>query len=62
MINDYTHELVAEMEMGGRQVSTCWEKRPTGKPENSTVIRLNEVTFDRPIPAKIFTLRNLRGR
>ncbi len=49
-------------EMDGRQVPTRWQMRPTDKPENSTVIRLNEVKFDRQIPAKIFTLRNLRGR
>ncbi len=49
-------------EMDGRQVPSRWEMRSTDKPENSTVIQLTEVTFDRPIAAKVFTLRNLRGR
>jgi len=49
-------------EMDGRQLPTRWEMRPTDKPENSTVIVLNEIKFDRPISNKTFTLRNLRGR
>ncbi len=49
-------------EMDGRRLPTRWEMRPTEKPENATVIRLLEVRFDRPIPARVFTLRNLRGR
>jgi len=49
-------------EMGGRQIPTRWEMRSTAKPENSTVIKLNNITFDIPISKKVFTLRNLRGR
>ena len=49
-------------EMDGRRLPTRWEMRPTAKPGNATVIRIEEVTFDRPIPDRIFTLRNLRGR
>jgi len=30
--------------------------------DHVTVIRVHEVSFDRPIPAKLFALRNLRGR
>ncbi|NOY71896.1 MAG: outer membrane lipoprotein-sorting protein [Gammaproteobacteria bacterium] len=60
LIKSLTFSEVREMD--GRQVPTLWEMRPTDKPENSTVIRLSEVIFDRPISEKIFTLRNLRGR
>jgi len=49
-------------EMDGRQLPNRWEMRSTDKPENSTVIRLSEIKFDRSIEANIFTLRNLRGR
>ena len=60
LIKSLTFSEVREMD--GRQVPTHWEMRPTDKPENVTVIRLDEVTFDRPISAKIFSLRNLRAR
>ncbi len=60
LIKSLTFSEVRDMD--GRKVPIRWEMRSTDKPENSTVIRLDEVTFDRPISPKIFTLRNLRGR
>ncbi len=48
--------------MSGRLVPTRWEMRSTDKPKNSTVIELSQIVFDKKIPSKIFTLRNLRGR
>lgn len=60
LLKSLTFSAVAEMD--GRQLPTRWEMRPTDKPENATVIRVKEIRFDRSIPTKIFTLRNLRGR
>lgn len=60
LIKSLTFSEVREMD--GRKVPTRWEMQSTEKPENSTVILLEEVTFDKPIPRKIFTLRHLRGR
>lgn len=47
-------------ELDGRLLPTRWEMRPTAKPGNATVIRLQDVVFDRPLTEDIFTLRNLR--
>ncbi len=58
LIKSLTFSNVREMD--GRQVPTRWQMRTIEKPENSTVIVLDEVTFDRPISAKIFSLRELQ--
>lgn len=47
-------------ELDGRRLPTRWEMRPTAKPGNATVIRIQDVTFDRPLPEGVFTLSNLR--
>ncbi|GBE44924.1 hypothetical protein BMS3Bbin11_00003 [bacterium BMS3Bbin11] len=47
---------------GDRTLPSLWEMRPTQKPGNSTLIRVVDVVFDKPIKDSIFTLRNLRRR
>lgn len=48
--------------IGGRSIPTRWEMRPTAKPGNVTTVILKRATFDAPIPAEIFTQRNLMRR
>jgi len=60
LIKSLTFSNVREIE--GRQIPTRWEMRSTDKPKNATVFELVDITFDKPIPKRVFTLRNLRGR
>jgi outer membrane lipoprotein-sorting protein len=48
--------------LGGRTIPTRWEMRPVGKPENLTTVVMTSATYDAPIPADIFSLRNLTKR
>ncbi len=48
--------------LGGRAVPTRWEMRPVAKPGNVTTVVMRSATYDTPLPADIFTLRNLTKR
>jgi len=47
-------------ELDGRLLPTHWVVRPLAKPGNRTEFRIDEMRFDRPIDAEIFTLGNLQ--
>jgi outer membrane lipoprotein-sorting protein len=47
-------------EVGGRRVPTRTELIEETRPGHRTVIILEQATFDRPIPASVFTQQNLR--
>ena len=46
--------------LGGREIPTRWTMQPVKKPQNKTVFLLKEISFDVPVDAEIFTLRNLQ--
>ncbi|HSA69448.1 MAG TPA: outer membrane lipoprotein-sorting protein [Burkholderiales bacterium] len=46
--------------MGGRQIPTRWQLRPTDKPGNSTTLLIKSAVYDRPIDPEVFTQRNLQ--
>ena len=46
--------------MGGRTIPTRLELTPEKKPQNKTVLILEKVVFDRPVPDYIFTLQHLK--
>lgn len=46
--------------LGGREIPTRWTMQPVKKPQNKTVFLLKEISFDAPVDAEIFTLRNLQ--
>ena len=46
--------------VGGRRVPTRWEMRPESKPGNATHIVLKTAVYDQPIPADVFSQRNLQ--
>ena len=48
--------------MGGRHLPTRWRMQTVGKQGHDTVIVIKEVSFDRPIADKVFSLSNLRIR
>ncbi|MBI3898874.1 MAG: outer membrane lipoprotein-sorting protein [Gammaproteobacteria bacterium] len=47
-------------ELGGRLIPTRWQMQPVQKPQNRTEFVLRQMTFDAPIPADVFALRNLQ--
>jgi len=47
--------------IGGRTIPTRWTMVPVAKPGHRTVMRIHEITFDRPIEANRFTQANLRN-
>jgi outer membrane lipoprotein-sorting protein len=47
-------------DVGGRRIPTRTELIEETRPGHRTVIVLEEATFDRPIPASVFTQQNLR--
>lgn len=53
-------EAVAEM--GGRRIPTRWIMTPLGKPGHSTVMEIEEIAFDVPIPEATFGRANLSRR
>ena len=48
--------------LGGRTIPTRWEMRPVGKPDNVTTVVMTSATYDAPIPADVFSQRNLTKR
>lgn len=46
--------------IGGRVLPARWEMRPLAKPANSTVVTLENASYDQPIDPDIFTQRNLQ--
>ena len=46
--------------MGGRDIPTRWIVQPMADPNKRTVMLLESVTFDAPIPDRIFSRANLR--
>jgi len=46
---------------GGRFIPTRWTMQPVDKPGHRTVMRIHEITFDRPIDPTFFTQANLRN-
>jgi hypothetical protein len=53
-------EAVAEM--GGRHIPTRWIMTSLGKPSHSTVLEIEEIAFDVPIPEATFGRANLSRR
>ena len=47
-------------ELGGRTIPTRWQVQPVQKPQNRTVFVLKQMQFDTPLPADVFTLKNLQ--
>lgn len=47
--------------LGGRVIPTRWEMQPLDKPRNRTVLTIQDITFDAPLDANLFTLANLRN-
>ena len=47
-------------ELGGRLMPTRWQVQPVQKPQNRTVFVIKQMQFDTPLPAEVFTLRNLQ--
>ncbi len=47
-------------QMGGRRIPTRWEMTPLDRPGRRTVLTLQAITFDPPIPDTIFTRANLK--
>jgi len=47
--------------LGGRTIPTRWTMEPVAKPGHRTVMRIHEITFDRPISVGVFTQANLRN-
>lgn len=47
-------------DMGGRIMPTRWIMKPADKPEDSTVLIVDEMTSNQKIDSRIFTLANLR--
>lgn len=47
-------------ELGGRMIPTRWQMQPVQKPQNRTIFTLKQMTFDAPLPADVFTLKNLQ--
>lgn len=45
---------------GGREIPTCFEMIPAGKPDNKTILIYNDVVFDSPISDDFFTTRNMK--
>ncbi|MES2947815.1 MAG: outer membrane lipoprotein-sorting protein [Pseudomonadota bacterium] len=45
--------------LGGRTIPTRWNIQPVNKPGKHTTLILKSGTYDKPIPADIFSLRNL---
>jgi len=48
--------------IGGRTIPTRWIIEPTDKPGHRTVMEIEQVKFDAPIPAATFERANLRRR
>lgn len=46
--------------MGGRTIPARWVMRPLDEPGKRTVLQLQEVRFDVPIPEDVFTRANLK--
>ncbi|RMH51462.1 MAG: outer membrane lipoprotein-sorting protein [Zetaproteobacteria bacterium] len=46
--------------MDGRRIPTRWVVQPSATPGRRTVMLLERITFDPPIPARIFSRANLR--
>jgi len=47
-------------EMGGRRIPTRWERTDAEKPENRTVLVIEEASYDRKIEDGFFGLQNLK--
>ncbi len=47
--------------MGGRDIPTRWIVQPLATPQKRTVMLLESVTFDAPIPDRTFSRANLRS-
>lgn len=47
-------------ELGGHTIPTRWQVQPVQKPQNRTVFVIKQMQFDTPLPAEVFTLRNLQ--
>jgi len=48
-------------QLGGHTIPTRWTMDPVAKPGHRTVMRIHEITFDRPIDSVLFTQSNLRN-
>ena len=48
--------------MGGRRIPTRWVMQPADKPGNKTIMVIESIAFDIPIPAGTFERANLKRR
>jgi outer membrane lipoprotein-sorting protein len=49
-------------EMGGRRIPSRWVMEPLNKPGHRTVMEIEQIQFDAPIPPSVFERANLRRR
>lgn len=49
-------------ELGGRLIPTRWIMQPLDHPDKQTILQLESVEFDPPIPDSVFTRANLRRK
>lgn len=48
--------------VGGRTIPTRWEMQPLSKPGKKTTIVVKSISYDKPVSADIFSLRNLKQK
>lgn len=48
--------------LGGRTIPTRWEMQPAASPGKKTVIAIKSATYEKPINADVFSLRNLKQK
>ena len=58
LVRSLTFEDVREI--GGRRIPTRWVMQPLDEPGKQTVLTIESITFNVPIPASVFTRQNLR--
>lgn len=48
--------------VNGRTIPTRWEMQPLAKPGKKTTLLIKSITYDKPVDAEIFSLRNLKQK